>query len=149
MVVVLTACLLVAGASTAGAALPTCSLVSSALISSKLGESLTSSALQTTSPRAVQCLYFGEGMSTAPLVTVDYVRETRGVSTRSEHASPAHHAVPGIADGAYFFRPASAPRPGEVSLVVLKGTTSLEIDASVSLSRIEGLAKQMAPLLHS
>lgn len=144
-----TACL---GVALAGAANKSynCSLVTRGVIASVLDVHLVSSTSnpvpRTTHPAGSSgwsCAYFGTHRG-RPLVLLEYAFGVGPSQFARSADAPGDHRVSGIANGAFYFT--GKPFPGEVSLSVLDGRTGFEIQAYVSLARIETLAKKITPV---
>jgi hypothetical protein len=124
-----------------------CSVVSRSVIAATLALDLRSGRGVRVGPGGTSCAYFGPTKG-SPLTVVEY--QTRfGLSAagfvRQYGSNPHAHRVTGIGNlvHAYSF---TGPQPGQVSLSVLDIRTVFTIQAFSSLTRIEALAKKIAPL---
>jgi hypothetical protein len=122
-----------------------CSLVPTSLIESALGQHLTVGRSIPLGVAGTYCGYFGTGGG-FPLVHLYYKTGVTSLTdfARSFGSQPRDHRVTGIGYHAYYFTAG-----GFVQLSVLVDTTVVQIEAASSLTRIEALAKKIAPLTYS
>ena len=122
-----------------------CSLVPTSLIESAFGQHLTVGRTVPLGVAGTYCGYFGASGG-FPLVHLYYKTGVTSLTdfARSFGSQPRDHRVTGKGHYAYF-----STVGGRVQLSVLVDTTVVQINAASSLSRIEALAKKIAPLIYS
>lgn len=133
-------------ASRADATPSNCGVVPVALVDAKLRiDAAHVTAHHPTSPRgALICSYFGNSGRAANEATVNYVATSPTTFVAVEALLAKTHSVhkiAGIGSGAYTYFVAP-----DRFLYVLDGTTQVQIFATVSLVRLEALARALPPL---